>query len=178
MFEGITKREIIIIAVAVGLLLLVVGVGLYYRANLRHISSLPSGGEELSLPKENVEELMAKKYTSEVPKSAVETKPVKEAPAAPNVKAKLGSYEIQMTRSGFNPNSVTVKKGNLATIYITAMDGDYDVKIPYMEMWTTIKKGEKKPLSFQINTSGTFIFECDKQCPAGGRIQGTLIVLP
>lgn len=178
LFDGITRREIIIIAVAIGLLLALVGVGLYYRTwDNRRIPS-PSEDDELTLPKESAKELAEKKYTAEVPKGAVETKPAKEAPAAPNVTAKLGTYEIEMTRSGFSPASVTVKKGNLATIIITAIDADYDVKIPYMEMWVTIKKGEKKNLSFQTNTPGTFIFECDKQCPAGGKVEGTLIVLP
>lgn len=176
LIEGFTKRELIIIAIAFGVLGILIGAGFYYRRNLPIIPS--SEEAPLSLPEKSVEELKENKYTSEVPKGAVETKPQKEAPAAPNVTAKLGLYELSMTRSGFSPASVTVKKGNLATISITAVDADYDVKIPYMEMWVTIKKGEKKSLSFQTNTSGTFLFECDTLCPAGGRVQGSLIVLP
>ncbi len=177
MFEGITRREITIIAVSLGLLLALIGTGLYYRSwSERRIPSPPE--EAMTLPSESAKELAAKKYTAEVPKNAVETKPATEAPAAPNVTAKLGTYNIDMSRSGFSPASVTVKKGNLATIIITAVDADYDVRIPYMEMWVNIKKGEKKNLSFQTNTTGTFIFECDKQCPAGVKTQGTLIVLP
>lgn len=175
-FEGLTKRELIIIGVALAVLVALVGIGLYYRT---HKVLIPSSEEApLDLPEKSAVELSERKYTADVPKDAVETKPEKEAPAAPNVTAKLGFYELLMSRSGFSPASVTVKKGNLATISVTAVDADYDVKIPYMEMWVTIKKGEKKNLSFQTNTSGTFLFECDTLCPAGGKIQGTLIVLP
>jgi len=177
-FGGLTKREMIIIGVALALLAVLIAAGLYFRS--RDARKVPISSEEgaLRLPKESVEELAEKKYTAEIPTGTVETKPEKEAPAAPNVTAKLGIYDLLMTRNGFSPSSVTVKKGNLATISITAVDADYDVKIPYMEMWTTIKKGEKKNLSFQTNTSGTFVFECDKLCPVGGKVQGTLIVLP
>lgn len=176
MFQGITKREFYIIAVAVLLLIGLIITGVYYRA---HRKAIPAPeGTEFTLPEVSVEELEQNKYTPEVPKNAVETKPTTEAPTAPNASSKLGTYDVAMSRSGFEPASITVKKGNLATIYITAVDADYDVKIPYMEMWLNIKKGEKKQFSFQTNTPGTFIFECDTQCPPTGKINGTLVVLP
>lgn len=177
MFQGISRKEIIVIVAALVLLLLLVLAGVYYRSWSQR--RIPSPSEEtMTLPSESAKELERNKYTPQIPNGAVETKPVTEAPAAPGVAAKLGTYDIQMSRDGFDPASVTVKKGNLATIYITAVDGNYDVRIPYMEMWITLKQGEKKPISFQTTREGTFLFECDKQCPAGGKVQGTLIVLP
>ena len=62
-FEGLTKREMIIVGVAFVLLVALVAVGMYYRS--RDERRVPISSEEgaLTLPKESVEELAEKTGT-------------------------------------------------------------------------------------------------------------------
>ena len=175
------KNQITIIIVSIVFLLLIVGGGIYYKMWSSKIEMIKDeSGKELikELKDENKEELEAKKFTSEVPKSAVETKPVSQAPAAPGSSAKLGFYEIEISRAGFSPSTIVVKKGNLVQIKVKAIDGNYDLLIPYAEMWVDVGQGETKQISFQADAQGTFIFECKNKCPITGKVQGTLIILP
>ncbi|MCX6788855.1 MAG: cupredoxin domain-containing protein [Candidatus Jorgensenbacteria bacterium] len=116
-------------------------------------------------------------YTAEVPKNATATVPVASAPAAPGSDASLGFYNLKIDSSGFHPNSITVKKGNIIRIEVTSVDGDYDMEIPQSGMYWAIKKGEMKPFMYTAEQAGTFLFKCRDFCPAGKVFQGTIITL-
>ncbi len=117
-------------------------------------------------------------YSPEVPKNATATPPAIQAPAAPNVPQTLGIYTMTVAANGFEPASITVKNKNLVTINLTAMGGDYDFSMPYTGLYTLVKKGETKQVSFQTTGTGTFVFECRDYCPKSGKIQGTVVVIP
>jgi heme/copper-type cytochrome/quinol oxidase subunit 2 len=86
---------------------------------------------------------------------------------------------LSAARSGFNPSSITVNKGDTLNIDFTAVDDDYDFDILYMAFYyPKVFKGTTKKLIFDAATPGTFAFSCRDYCPSGGQIKGQLIVLP
>lgn len=180
MISGMTQREKIIVGVSLGVLLLITGIGFYYRMWGGRPYEEPLEGNKTveDLPPYNVLELQENKYTAETPKNVTESVAVAEAPITGNPSVKQGFYDINMSRDGFSPNSIAVKRGNLVKIRVTAVDGDYDFRIPYTEMSIFIKKGETKPISFQATASGTFLFECRDACPLNKKVSGTLVVIP
>ena len=120
---------------------------------------------------------VSKTYKAEVPKDAVLSKPVTEVPAAPNVKEKLGFFDMTVTKNGYEPSSLTVKKGNLVQLRLTAVDADYDWSMPFAGLYKMIKKGEIGEVGFGATLAGTFIFECKDYCPAKNS-KGTVVVMP
>lgn len=117
-------------------------------------------------------------YTAETPKNAEPTKPQIEAPAAPGRSEKLGIFEMTVSSRGFEPNSITVNKGDVIQIRLTALDGDYDFTVPYNGLYVALKAGETKQVTFGATTAGTFGFTCRDFCPRGKTIGGSIIVLP
>lgn len=120
-------------------------------------------------------------YDSNIPTGATLTIPKNEAPASanPSLDTKIKSFDLQATRSGFIPSSFTVKSGDNLQISFTAVDGDYDLSIPYLgASFNTVKKGVTKILPFDTSLPGTFTFACSASCPSSGKITGQLIVLP
>jgi heme/copper-type cytochrome/quinol oxidase subunit 2 len=132
-----------------------------------------------TVPNEPAEPTLEKEgYVSDVPSNAVVSVPVTEAPAAPNVTEKFRSYEISITKEGYSPSSITVNKGDVIQLSLTAVDGAYDFSMPYTGLSQTFAKGERKQVSFGATSAGTFEFRCDAACPPGKIIRGQLIVLP
>jgi hypothetical protein len=177
---NMTQREKIISLIALAVLLLVLAFGFYFRMwnGAPYEGPLEENPATIDLSPNELLNLQENKFTAEVPRNATETVAAAEAPAAPNVSAKLGFYDIAMSKDGFSPASIAVKKGNLAKLRVTAVDGDYDFVIPYLEMSVSIKKGETRHISFQVDAQGTFLFECQLQCPLNKKIMGTLVMIP
>ena len=120
-----------------------------------------------------------KYYTLEVPKGAELTKPVFEAPAAPNaVKEKARTFEIKISKDGYSPNNLTVNFGDIVNIKITSVDGDYDFSLPWINSYLIVKRGETKTATFGVTDAGTWNFSCRNYCPPGKIIKGAIIVLP
>ncbi len=125
---------------------------------------------EVTLPPEGSE------YVSDVPNNIVETTPNAQAPAAPGSSAKLGLYEIEISKNGFVPGQLVVKKGDVVGLKITATDAKYDFVIPYLELGMVIQRGETKQGSFRADATGIFSFECKEFCPSQGTIRGAIVV--
>ena len=120
-------------------------------------------------------------FTPTVPKDATLTTPKAEAPANPNPSSdsKMRFFDLKATVSGFSPSTITVNKGDTIHINFTAVDSDYDFNIPYLPYnYPVVNKSQSKELIFDTITPGTFVFQCQNACPATGKIQGSLIVLP
>ena len=120
-------------------------------------------------------------YSSEVPRNAVLTPTKNEAPASANseLDSKARFFDMNASRSGFSPSTITVNKGDTLYIDFTATDGAYDLDIPYLGAYfTKVDQSKTKRLPFDVSLSGTFVFECRDYCPRGGAIQGSLVVLP
>ncbi len=170
-----TKKQITIVIVLGVVVFGGIVIGIFFR-NAQTPQNGPAAPEGNPSSGETV--ISKGEYTSEVPKNATLTVPVHEAPAAPNVPQTLGIFSMTVSENGFNPDSITVKNGNLVQINLTAVGVDFDFSMPYTGLYTMVKKGETKQVSFQTTGTGTFVFECRDHCPPSGKIQGTVIVIP
>lgn len=120
-------------------------------------------------------------FTSEVPKNAVLTVPKNEAPASSNAElnTKIKFFNLKASQSGFSPASITVNKGDNLSVDFTAVDGNYDLDIPYLGAYfSVVAKDSTRKLPFDTSMPGTFLFQCRDHCPSSGKISGELIVLP
>lgn len=87
--------------------------------------------------------------------------------------------EIQMTakKYEFNPNLITVKKGERVTLIITALDRDHGFKLEAFGINQRLKKGDATTIEFTADKAGTFPFQCSEFCGFGhGRMKGKLVV--
>lgn len=120
-------------------------------------------------------------YSPEVPSNAVLTPPKNETPASanPELDTKQRFFDLRASRSGFEPSSFTVNSGDTLQVDFTAVDGDYDLDIPYLGAYfSVVREGETRRLPFDTSLVGTFDFMCRDYCPGGKVIKGQLIVLP
>jgi plastocyanin len=170
-----TKREKIIVIIAITFLVLIVVIGIYFK-----LWRAPQPVEQPinKLPDSASKELIENKYTQEVPKAAQPTKPTETIVLENGNGNQQGIFAITASASGYAPSSVTVKKGDIVTFQFTASGADYDMFSPTMGFHVTAKKGETKEIGFKTTVSGTFLFECRDFCPVTGKIQGTIVVLP
>jgi cytochrome c oxidase subunit 2 len=77
----------------------------------------------------------------------------------------------------FNPNVITVKKGEPVRLVLTATDRDHGFKIEALNIDVRLKKGEPTPVEFTADTAGKYEFKCSKFCGFGhGRMKGELVV--
>jgi len=173
------SRKQVIILVAVGLFVaLGVVFGFIYRparevftSGVAKNGNTPVSMDNLGLPTGEV-------FTSEVPKDAKLTAPAGQSAAAPGVEEKLGIFNMTVSANGFEPNSITVKLGDVVHINLTARGGDYDFAMPWSGLYASVKNGEAKPITFGATSAGTFLFSCRDMCPAGKTIRGSIVVLP
>ncbi|MEK7630090.1 MAG: hypothetical protein AAB432_01760 [Patescibacteria group bacterium] len=119
-----------------------------------------------------------KGYSPNVPINAEPTKPKTEmavvsANGSPN--SKFNTYAITASVSGYSPNTLTVKKGDIIEINFNSVGGDYDL---FSESAGFYVNNVTKNISFTASTAGTFIFECRNSCPPAGKIKGSFIVKP
>ena len=88
-------------------------------------------------------------------------------------------HEIQMTakKYEFNPNVITVKKGERVKLVITALDHEHGFKLGAFDINQPLKKGTPTTIEFTADKAGTFPFQCSHFCGMGhGRMKGQLIV--
>ncbi|MDO8470259.1 MAG: cupredoxin domain-containing protein [bacterium] len=117
-------------------------------------------------------------FSPTVPDGAVLTEAANEAPAAPGVEEKFKTINLEVTERGYDPITLTVRMGDITQIRFSALDGDYDLSIPYSGLYQYVRRGETKNVTFQATTVGSFQFFCRDHCPSGGRIESLLVVLP
>ncbi len=90
-----------------------------------------------------------------------------------------GAHEIQMTakKYEFNPDVVTVKKGEHVKLVITATDRDHGFKLEAFGINQKLKKGTPTTIEFTADKAGTFPFQCSEFCGMGHRhMKGKLVV--
>ena len=88
-------------------------------------------------------------------------------------------HEIQMTakKYEFNPNVITVKKGERVKLIITALDRDHGFKLEAFGIDQKLKKGDATTIEFTADKTGTFEFKCSEFCGLGhGKMKGKLVV--
>ena len=89
------------------------------------------------------------------------------------------SHEIQVTakKYEFDPNTITVKKGEHVKLTITAIDHDHGFKLEAFGIDKLLKKGQAATIEFTADKAGTFPFQCSHFCGIGhGKMKGQLVV--
>jgi len=89
------------------------------------------------------------------------------------------AHEVQVTakKYEFNPNVITVKKGEHVKLVITALDRDHGFKLEAFQINQKLKKGVATTMEFTADKTGTFPFQCSEFCGLGhGRMKGKLVV--
>ncbi|MFH1162025.1 MAG: hypothetical protein V1696_01985 [Candidatus Jorgensenbacteria bacterium] len=172
------KKQIIIVGAAVVIVAAVVIAGVLSKGG----GAAPGGaGVPTGLGGAAVGALEATGYVPEVPKGVVETKVENEilvqSPAG-ELRGRVGTYAITATRSGYEPSQLVVKLGDAVTIELAAEGGTFDMYSESAGFYTSASEGGKGTVSFTASMPGTFLFKCRDYCPAGGKIQGTLVIKP
>jgi cytochrome c oxidase subunit 2 len=88
-------------------------------------------------------------------------------------------HEIKMTakKYQFDPNTLTVKKGEKVRLVITALDRDHGFKLEAFEINQKLKKRDPATIEFTADKAGTFPFQCSEFCGLGhGKMKGKLVV--
>jgi len=176
MKHGMTKKEIAILGGAI----LVVAAGILIGVLTKPSESVtpgtptvvpPAGSQAPAVPREQY-------YKAEVPANAVPTQAVVEVPAAPNSDSKLKVFDLKISANGYEPTTFTARRGDIIQIRATAVDGDYDIEFPYLQLYQSIRSGETKTIAFGANFSGMTDFLCRDFCGALTGKKGQLIVIP
>ena len=174
-----TKRQVAVLIILIVFVLLGVAAGIIAKQKkLPGVGVVGTGSESESNP---LPASFDEYYTPAVPREATLTPTKNEAPASPNkeLNSKARFFDLKADRDGFSPEIITVNRGDTVYVDFTAVDGVYDLDIPYLGAYfTKVEEGKTKRLPFDARTFGTFVFQCRDYCPRGGPIKGSLIVLP
>ena len=124
------KHLYIIIAMA-----LVVGAGIIFallNGNKPGTVSTAPAGNGTSASKEQTK--ISQTYSPNIPAGATPSVAKAEAPANsnPNSDAKIKFFDLRATKSGFSISQIVVTQNDSLSVNFTAMDGDYDLDIPYL----------------------------------------------
>jgi heme/copper-type cytochrome/quinol oxidase subunit 2 len=95
-----------------------------------------------------------------------------------NKNEKLGVYIITASRSGYNPDKITITENTIVTLKLKSEGGKFDLFIPNLSNYVVADEEETNDISFRISETGTYRFECRDFCPSDGKIFGQLIVKP
>jgi cytochrome c oxidase subunit II len=90
-----------------------------------------------------------------------------------------GYHEFHMTAKNyeFDPDVITVKKGEKVRLFIAAMDHDHGFKIQGYDIDQELKKDSTATIEFTADKAGTFEFKCSVYCGSGHRkMKGKLVV--
>jgi cytochrome c oxidase subunit 2 len=88
-------------------------------------------------------------------------------------------HEFKMTakKYQFDPNTITVKKGEKVRLIITALDRDHGFKLEAFGINQKLMKGDPATIEFTADKAGTFPFQCSEFCGLGhGKMKGKLVV--
>lgn len=97
----------------------------------------------------------------------------------PRAQENANTIEIKVTarKYKFEPNTITVKKGQQVKLIITAVDHDHGFKLDDFNINQRLKKGDPTTVEFTADKAGTFPFECSVFCGLGHkRMKGKLVV--
>jgi cytochrome c oxidase subunit II len=88
-------------------------------------------------------------------------------------------HEFKMTASSydFDPDVITVKKGEKVRLIITATDRRHGIKIDGYDIDQVLAPGDPTTIEFAADKSGEFEFKCSVYCGFGHRkMKGKLVV--
>ena len=91
----------------------------------------------------------------------------------------LSVTEIQVAarKYKFTPNVITVKKGQLVRLIITAEDRDHGFRLKDFDIKQRLVKGAPTTIEFTPQEAGIFDFKCSVRCGLRhGKMKGKLVV--
>lgn len=100
------------------------------------------------------------------------------APAAPGVDSKKRQFRVEVNNGAFVPDTVIVKRGDIAHISFVAVDKDYDLVQPDYGFSLQLPRGEEKLLEAQFPNDGKYIFYCPSCGGPDSGPKGYIIVVP
>ncbi len=136
-------------------------------------SSAPLAPEVAAPPAQPAPEVAAAaaaaiKITPPAPKQPVVAKPKAQAVKEFNLAAKNWDW---------NPNKISVKKGDKVILHVTGADADHGFAIREYNINERFGPGETKTITFVADQAGSFSFYCSVPCGPGHRdMKGTLVV--
>ena len=74
---------------------------------------------------------------------------------------------IRASRFAFNPNEITVKKGEPVKVVIQSEDVSHGLVVEDLGIRTEVKKGQSATITFTPETAGTFGGKCAHFCGSG-----------
>jgi cytochrome c oxidase subunit 2 len=102
---------------------------------------------------------------------------IAQEPAAPSAAGDVREIQMTAKKYEFNPNLITVKKGEHVKLVITALDRDHGFKLEAFGINQKLKKGDPTTIEFTADKAGAFKFQCSEFCGFGhGRMKGKLVV--
>lgn len=101
-------------------------------------------------------------------------------PFTSSLRAQDAPHRIQVTakRFGYEPDSITVKKGEPVVLVLTSADVAHGLRFRELNLSAKINKGSTSELSFTPTQTGDFIGHCSVFCGSGhGKMTLTLHVV-
>ena len=103
------------------------------------------------------------------PAPKVETKPV--------VQKQVKTFSVTAKQFAFDPNVITVNKGDHVILKIKSLDVTHGFALPDFGVNVPLTPGDEKTVEFDATKSGEFGFFCSVVCGSGHKdMTGTLIV--
>lgn len=184
-----TKKSIAVIVAAV-----VIFVGIFVWASLKGTpgSSLGGPGGTIqdtgpvtreSLPR-NVVIVVPDTQSADAPENVAVPETVAPAGGPQRGDSKYRSFEIKISVTKFEPDTIIARIGDTVRISATAVGGDYDLfqpdydfRVP-QKIGAILKSGETQSVQFDATAEGKFVFFC-KSCggPENGPV-GYFVVAP
>lgn len=95
----------------------------------------------------------------------------------PIISGEIKEFSITAKNWEFNPDIITVNKGDKVKLTITSVDVSHGFAISDFNINKRLEPGQTTNIEFIADKSGTFTFFCSVQCGHGhSRMKGQLIV--
>ncbi len=96
---------------------------------------------------------------------------------APEVEAPVKEFHITAQQFQFDPDTITVNKGDKVRIILTSLDVEHGFAIREFNVNAAVSKGQEQTIEFVADNIGDFDFFCSVPCGSGhGSMRGHLIV--
>ena len=79
---------------------------------------------------------------------------------APAPSTETHEIQVSVRKYQFDPNMITVRKGEHMKLTITAIDHDHGFKLDAFQIDRLLKKGQTTTIEFTADKAGTFPFQC------------------
>lgn len=95
----------------------------------------------------------------------------------PSTDLPVAEIQVAARKYKFTPNVITVKKGQLVRLIITAEDRDHGFRLKDFDIKQRLVKETPTTIEFTPREAGTFVFKCSVRCGwSHGKMKGKLVV--